>query len=199
MWNDSSAFINFRYLNNCYVTLANNFKIPIKGQGTIQLTVNGFILHVHDVYLVPKLQFSLYSVKKHRKYPLCSCIFDNDSATLNFPKFSFQIDDEYDMLIYGTSSATSSPKIDWSSTDGLTPRARKTSSDKLPIPMPSHKPNPNQQVHRWITNIDVHKYLGFCTLKKLKPFRLVFKDTVTLVDAGEIPLSHGDFTTIQCH
>ncbi len=199
MWNDGSAFIQFKYLHNCYVTLANNFKIPIKGQGTIQLKINGYLLHIHDVYLVPTLQFSLYSVKQHRKYPQRSCLFDNDAATLNFPKFTFDIDDKYDMLIYGASVSTPPPKIHWSSKDGLHLNARQISSDKLPIPMPGHKPNPNKQVHRKITNIDIHKYLGFRTLKKLKPFRLVAKDTVTFVDAGEITLSHGDFTTIQRH
>ncbi len=78
MWNDGSAFIQFKYLNNCYVTLANNFKILIKGQGSIQLKINGYLLHIHDVYLVPTLQFSLYSVKKHRK---------NTEKTLNAPVF----------------------------------------------------------------------------------------------------------------
>lgn len=65
--------------------------------------------------------------------------------------------------------------------------------------MPSHKPNPNHQSNRRITNIDIHKYLGFRTLKTLKPFELVSQNTVQFVNAGEIPLNHSDFTTIQRH
>ena len=88
-------------------------------------------------------------------------------------------------------------KIHWSSTDGIK-YARKTSTNK-PIKMPDQKPNPNKQVHRKITNIDIHKYMGFRTLKNLKTFQSVSKNNITFVNAGEIPVSHGDFTTIQKH
>ena len=53
-------------MKNYNVTLANNYKVPIKGKGTMQLNIEGFILNIHDVYLVPSLQYSLYSVKQHR-------------------------------------------------------------------------------------------------------------------------------------
>ena len=172
MWTDVSAFITFRTLNHCYVTLANNNKVPIKGQGTIQIKIQGYILHIHNIYLVPTLQLSLYSVKQHRRYIQCSCVFNNTAATLHFPKFSFQIDDEHDMLIYGKSIRNTPTKIHWSSTDGIQQSVRQVSTQS-PIPMPDHKPNPNKKVHQKISNIDIHKYLGFRTLKSLKPFQQV--------------------------
>ena len=200
MWNNKDSFITYTTLHNCYVTLANKHKIPVIGQGTIQLNIQGYILHLHNVYLVPSLQFNLYSVKVHRRYPKCSCLFDNDAATLNFPKFSFDINDDYDMIIYAKNILHTVQKIHWSSRDGMRLTAAKsTHSVSPPLRLPSHKPNPNKQTHRKITNIDIHKYLGFRTLKKLEPFRLVAKDNVSFIEAGEIPLSHGDFTTIQRH
>ena len=187
MWSDRKAFIQFKNMDDCYVTLANNFKVPIKGQGTIQLNIHGYILQLHNVSLVPSLQFSLYSVKQHRKYIHCSCIFDNTAASLNFPKFSFTINDDYDMLMYGKSIPRKS-KIHWSSRDGQIPSLHQTSvKNTHPIPIPSLKPNPNKQVHRKITNIYIHKYLGFRTLKSLKPFKIVCKNNISFVDAGEIP------------
>ena len=190
MWNDASAFLTLNTLNHCYVNLANNYKVPIKGQGTIQLQIQGYILHIHNVYLVPKLQFSLYSVKQHCRYIQCSCVFDNTTTSLNFPKFSFNIDDEYDMLIYGKSVPKTLTKIHWSSMDGTQQSVRQVSTQS-PIPMPDHKTNPNKQTHRKISNIDIHKYLGFRTLKSLKPFQQVSKNNISFINAGEIPLTHG--------
>ena len=82
MWSDPNAFISLRRMKNCYVTLANNYKVPITGQGVIQINIQGFILHIHGVYLVPSLQYCLYSVKQHRRYLRCSCIFDNHNNRL---------------------------------------------------------------------------------------------------------------------
>ena len=48
-------------------------------------------------------------------------------------------------------------------------------------------------------NIDIHKYLSVQTLKTLKPVQLVSQDAVSFVDAGEIQLTHQDFTTIWKH
>ena len=169
MWTNSKAFITFRPMCDCYVTLANNYKIPIQGIGTIQINIQGYILNIHDVYLVPSLQFSLYSVKQHRRYLQCSCIFNNDAATLHFPKFKFNIDDDYDMLIYGRFHNPNKSKIHWSSKDGLRTSIRRATTT-TPIIMPDHKPNPNKQVHRKMTNIDIHKYMGFRTLKTLEPY-----------------------------
>ena len=199
MWADASAFKSFTKMDNCYVTLANNHKIPTLGRGTIQLLIDGYILQLHDAYHVPALQFSLYSVKQHRRYISCSCVFDNKSASFNFPKFQFTINDDFDMMIYGRSNPVTSTKIHWSSLDGTKLSHRHVSKSPEPVSMPSHKPNPNKQHHRKITNIDIHKYMGFRTLKNLKPFQIVSQDTVQLVNAGEIPLNHGDVSTVHRH
>ncbi len=99
MWNDATAFITFQPMTNSYVS-ANSFKIPIAGIGTIQLNINGYFFMIHDVYYIPSLQYCLYSVKQHQKYVNFSCIFDNNGSTLGFPKFQFNINDEYDMIIH---------------------------------------------------------------------------------------------------
>ena len=67
MWTDPTAFISFVPAENSYVSLANNYKIPMKGIGSIQLNINSYILQIHNVYYVPDLQYCLYSVKQHRK------------------------------------------------------------------------------------------------------------------------------------
>ena len=89
MWNDATAFISYTPMNNCYVSMANNYKLPIKGSETIQLNINGYYLQIHNVNYVPTLHYSLYSAKQHRRYIGCSCSFDNNGSTLIFPKFQF--------------------------------------------------------------------------------------------------------------
>ena len=98
------------------------------------------------------------------------------------------------MLIYGNKTTKKSPKIHWSSTDGSVNVRQVTTLS--PILLPDQKPNPNKQVHRKIMNIDIHKYLSVQTLKTLKPVQLVSQDAISFVDAGEIQLTHQDFTTI---
>ena len=198
MWNDSTAFISYAPTNNSYVSLANDYKIPMKGIGSIQLNINGYILQIHNVFYVPALQYCLYSVKQHRRYNQCSCIFNNDAATLSFPKFTVNINDEHDMFIYATSLRNRASKIHWSSTDGMKHNGRMI-SDNNPHKLPYQKPNPSNQAHRRISNIDIHKYMGFRTLKTLKSFQEVSQNTVTFINAGEIPHNIGNFTTIKKH
>ena len=69
-------------------------------------------------------------------------------------------------------------------------------TDIQPLPMPDQKPNLNKQVYSKISHIDIHNYLKFWTLENLKPFQLVSQNTVPFVDAGKVPLTHGEFTTI---
>ncbi len=103
-------------------------------------------------------------------------------------------------VTYGKSMPSKYHKIHSSSNDGQVPSIRQaTIPISQPIQMPDHKPNPNKQIHREITNIDIHKYMGFCTLKSLKPFQVVSKNNISLVNAGEIPLQHGNFATMHCH
>lgn len=113
-----------------------------------------------------------------------------------YPKFQFDIDDEYDMLIFASSISRRLRKIHWSSLDSTNPSGQQASLTSSPIKLPSYKPNSNKQFQRKISNIDIHKYFGFRTLQDLKPFQHVSLNTITLVNAGEIPLEHGNFTTI---
>ena len=113
----------------------------------IQLNINGYLLHIHNVYYVPSLQYCLYSVKRHRKYDKCDCVFDKEGSTLIFPKFQFDIDDEFDMLIFARSISKHLPKNHWSSLDGTNSSGNKASIQNLPIKLPSHKPIPNKQTH----------------------------------------------------
>ena len=65
MWNNPTSFISYKPMTNCYVSLANNYCLPIKGSGTIQLLITGCLLQIHNIYFVPSLQHCLYSVKQH--------------------------------------------------------------------------------------------------------------------------------------
>ena len=65
MWNDLTTFITFNAMQNLYVLMANNQKVPINGSRTIQISINGFTLHIHKVYYIPSLAFCLYSMKGH--------------------------------------------------------------------------------------------------------------------------------------
>ena len=67
MWNDSTAFISYVSTKTSYVSLVNDYKIPMKGVGSIQLNINNCILQIHNVFYVPALQYCLYSVKQHRR------------------------------------------------------------------------------------------------------------------------------------
>ena len=100
------------------------------------------------------------------------------------------------MIVFAKSVPQRQLKIHWSYLDGTTHSSRKVSKDNHPIHHPSHKPNPNKQVHRKISNINIHKYFGFRTLKDPKPFQQVSLNNITFTNAGEIPLEHGNFTTI---
>jgi len=101
MWCDVSAFTSYQPMKGCYVKLANTQRIPIHGSGSIRIRVQGRVLDVHDVYHIPDLTHSLYSLKVHRKYYKCGAIFSNSECIVIFPKFNFDIDDSDEMILYG--------------------------------------------------------------------------------------------------
>ena len=90
------------------------------------------------------------------------------------------------MLIFTPSVSKRLLKIHWSSVDDMIASGKQTSCNTTHIPSPNQKLNPNKQVQRKISNIDRHKYLGFRTLKDLKPFQQVSVNTVTFVHVGSI-------------
>ena len=177
--------------------MANKEKVPITGIGTIQLNINGFTLRIHKVYYIPSLAFCLYSVKEHMKYNKCFTHFGNNHATLSFPKFKFTIFNEDDLYIYVRSIGQSTNKIHWDSNDHSQHHTNNCLQTSKPQHMPSYKPNPSKAANRRITNIDLHRYFGFRTLKNIKYFITVSKPTVQIIDAGDIPLEIGALSHIQ--
>ena len=80
------------------------------------------------------------------------------------------MNDDDDMFIYATSLPHAKNKMHWSSRDGTILFNHETPHNINPLNLPCQKPNPNQQVLRKFSNIDIRKYFGFQTLKSLKPF-----------------------------
>ena len=145
MWSDSTAFISFAPAVNSYASLVNDYRIPVKGVGSIKLKVNGYILQLHNVYYIPDLQYCLYLMKQHQLYLNCSCLFDNDAATLSFPHFNVNTNEDHDMLICAVSLKHKASKIHWSSMDGSKSSGFKVSDQPTPHALPYHKPNLSKQ------------------------------------------------------
>ena len=178
---------------NSGATCHNKTQVPISGIGAIQININGFILRIHNVYYIPHLAYSLYSVKEHMAYNNCYTYFGNHKAILSFPRFKFTIFNDQDLYVNVRSVGTRSNKIHWDSKDTPTTQAYKvTLSQKLP----AYKPNPSKSPHKQITNIDLHHYFGLRKLKNISHFKQVYKPTVTIIDAGDIPLEIGSVSTL---
>ena len=103
------------------------------------------------------------------------------------------------MLIYASSLKHKASKIHWSSMDGITSSSCQVSTTSDPHKLPYQKPNPSRQSQRRISNIDIHKNMGFRTLEHLKYFQQVSQNNVTFINAGEIPTNIGNYTTIKKH
>ncbi len=91
----------------------------------------------NSMFFILALQFSLYSVKQHRKYTNYACLFNNKATTLACPEFQFDIDNEFDLLIYAKSIHRCSQIIYWTSTDGQAIHGQQISRNSHPI---SHCP-----------------------------------------------------------
>ena len=125
--------------------MANKTQVPISGIGSIQININGFILRIHNVYYIPHLAYSLYSVKEHMTYNNCYTYFGNSKAVLSCPRFKFTIFNDQDLYINVRSVGTNSNKIHWDSNDSPTQKAYNTT---LPQNLPAYKPNPSLRNHR---------------------------------------------------
>ena len=55
-----------------FVKPANNAKAPILGYGTIQITIHNYVLELDDVFYVPSLVNSLFSIKQHIRNLMCT-------------------------------------------------------------------------------------------------------------------------------
>ncbi len=198
MWNDPSAFISFYpEENGGYVRIANNQKIPIVGYGTIRVKLDNYVIELEDVFYVPSLRDSLFSVRQHRRCDRCSFICDNNGCHLHFPLFSIPVPDHEEMVVSIHSIGTSSNKIHWSSPPKHTANiATVGTNSPTPQPRPSDKPNPTHTSHRRISNQELYRYLGFRQLTNLNHFKSCIKDTVTIINTGEIPKDISQFATI---
>ena len=161
--------------------MANKTQVPISGIGSIQININGFILRIHNVYYIPHLAYSLYSVKEHMTYDNCYTYFGNRKAVLSFPCFKFTIFNDQDLYINVRSVGTRTNKIHWDSNNNPNQKANKVT---LPQKLPAYKPNPSKSSHKQITNIDLHRYFVFRTLKNITHFKQVCKPTVTIIDVS---------------
>ena len=100
MWNDSNAFISFhKEESGGYVCIANNQKIPLVGYGSIWIKLDNYTIQLDDVFYVPSLRDSLFSVRQHQRCPSCSFLCDNTGCYLTFPHFSIPVNDTEEMII----------------------------------------------------------------------------------------------------
>jgi hypothetical protein len=77
-----------------------NKTIPILGQGTLCLTVQGKTLALANTLYVPDLSAILLSSRVLRRMaPGCALVADHDGCFLTFPSFTFEIDDARDCTL----------------------------------------------------------------------------------------------------
>ena len=195
MWNDNTAFIIYTEMKNSFVLMANKQKVLIRGSGTIQINIDGFTLRTHEAYCIPTLAYCMYSDNEYVKYGKYFTHFGNNKAILSFPIFKFTIFNGDDLYIHAWSLMPSTNKIHWDSTDYSTHKAW---FKNTPQQLLSCKQKPSDSAHRQITNIDLHRYVGFLTLKKIKYFDIASKPTVTVIDARDIPLEIDVVSNLQC-
>jgi hypothetical protein len=77
-----------------------NKMIPILGQGTMCLTINGRTLALANTIYVPDLSAILLSSRVLRWIaPGCALFANHDGFFLTFPNFTFEIDDTMDCTL----------------------------------------------------------------------------------------------------
>ena len=65
---------------------------PIEALGTIDILIGKYRIILHEVYYVPSLQDTLFSIKQHMSYHQCTFHAEDDNMTLTFPQFSLTAD-----------------------------------------------------------------------------------------------------------
>ena len=100
MLHEYEAFVSYRRCVNRWVTLGDDTKIQILGEGTAKFSLNGKVILVRNALHVPNLRAPLYSLLKHKNMPGCGTLsmFGVGSFIL-FPSFQLQIDDSVDSII----------------------------------------------------------------------------------------------------
>lgn len=85
--------------------------IPISGKGTIDYIVDSHRIILHNVYYVPQLEDTLYSIKQHITFLNCNFHAENNIMTLKYPKFTLNasIEDEVQVTLLPTPAKSKSP------------------------------------------------------------------------------------------
>ena len=145
MWNDRSAFTDFRPLVGHFITIADNTRIQVTGVGTIVFLLGNRVIRLANVLCVPELAGPLFSVRRFRKIPGCGFFATNTKCCLAFPTFVLDIDDSTDVSLPYQSlpSATvfdfdelTTPHSVPSGSAFVTTRTGKSSSPPAPSPSP---------------------------------------------------------------
>jgi hypothetical protein len=142
MFPDYTAFISYRRQHNRFVTLGDNTRLPILGEGSTKIKLNGKVVILRKCLHVPGLRNPLYSLRQHRKMPGCGTYSDyNHGAYILFPRFTLQINDDVDNFISYEPIGNSLPnvKIDYCQPRNYQPPAARPAahlSIQYNIPLP---------------------------------------------------------------
>jgi hypothetical protein len=102
-----------------------NKTIPILGQGTMCITIEGRNIALANTLYVPDLSAILLSSRVLRRIaPGCSFVADHKGCFLTFPNFTFEINDETDCTLQ--CQKTTSDKFDFDSRLFLPEHASRT-------------------------------------------------------------------------
>ena len=97
---DKKAFRSYHTCQNKFVTLGDNNKCRIEGEGTAIFSLNGKTILVRNALHVPALRSPLYSLRKHNQMPGCGIVsYSGLGSFILFPGFCLQVDDTQDFLL----------------------------------------------------------------------------------------------------
>jgi hypothetical protein len=97
---DKSAFISYKSTSNWKVRMGNNSSLPVLGQGSAIISLNGQRVLVRNGLHVPGLAMPLYSLRAHIQQPGCGFIGTNDAGMLvYFPSFMLSADTSSDCTL----------------------------------------------------------------------------------------------------
>ena len=98
MSGNKSLFVQYTPLTKTQFVLLgdDSTTIPISGNGTIDCIVDSHRIILHDVYNVPQIEDTLYSIKQHIAFLNCNFHAEDNVMTLKYPSFTLliSIDDE---------------------------------------------------------------------------------------------------------
>jgi hypothetical protein len=136
-------FTTFKETPSSFVTLADKSQVPCTGIGTVQFSLLGKGITLHDVLCVPTLRSPLLSVRVFCRLPGCSFIADNSGSFLTFPTFILPVDDTSDCTILGSSTMPTVIDFDSrhvSSTSAVSDNTRHRLQRRPVLPKASSKP-----------------------------------------------------------